>query len=68
MDKKLQKAIEDTLRERKKQVGKNQVNEADFLCGAMQMYLLLNPDAEADGAWAPPSWVFGIMRGDTIVN
>lgn len=68
MDKKLQKAIEDTLRERKKKVGKNQVSEADFLCGAMQMYLLLKPDAEADGAWAPPSWVIGIMRGDTIVN
>ena len=68
MDKKLQKAIEDTLRERKKQVGKNKVNEADFLCGAMQMYLLLNPDAAEDGAWCPPSWVFGIMRGDTIVN
>ena len=67
MDEKLQKAIEQTLRERKKLVGK-QVNEDDFLCGAMQMYLLLNPDAEADGAWAPPSWVFGIMRGDNIVN
>jgi hypothetical protein len=68
MDEELRKLIEKTLKERKKQVGKNEVNEADFLCGAMQMYLLLNPDSRKDGAWAPPSWVFGIMRGDEIVN
>lgn len=68
MDKELKKGIEESLRKRKKLVGKNNVSEADYLSGAMQMYLLLNPDAAEDGAWCPPSWVFGIMRGDTIVN
>ena len=68
MDKELKKAIEESLRMRKKLVGKNNVSEADYLSGAMQMYLLLNPGAAEDGAWCPPSWVFGIMRGDTIVN
>ena len=68
MDKELREAIENSLKERKKNVGKNDVNEGDFLCGAMQMYLLLNPDSEADGSWCPPSWIFGIMRGDKITE
>tara|TARA_B100000686_G_C16409957_1_gene771696 strand:- start:261 stop:473 length:213 start_codon:yes stop_codon:yes gene_type:complete len=68
MDKELREAIEDSLKKRKEMIGKNDVNEGDFLCGAMKMYLLLNPDSEADGSWCPPSWILGIMRGDKITE
>jgi len=67
MDKTLKESIEGALRDRKRNVGKRNVNEADFLTGAMQMYLLLNPDSENDGGWCPPSWVIKIMRGEPVV-
>ena len=66
MEKELKLQIENHLRARKKNLGERNVSEADYLTGAMQMYLLLKPESESDGAWAPPSWVFGIMRGDEI--
>ena len=68
MEKELKEAVEKALKERKRQVGKNNVSEADFLTGAMQMYLILNPDSVQDGGWCPPSWVFGIMRGESVVD
>ncbi len=68
MDKELKEAIEKALKERKRYVGKNNVSEADFLTGAMQMYLILNPESEQNGGWCPPSWVFKIMRGESVVD
>ena len=35
----------------------------EFLVGAMQMYLLLKPESEKNGAWCPPDWAFGILAG-----
>lgn len=37
--------------------------QANYLVGAMQMYLTLKPESEDEGAWCPPSWVLDIMRG-----
>ncbi len=42
--------------------------EADFFVGAMSMYLALHPESEEDGSWCPPSWIFTIMRGDSVVE
>lgn len=44
------------------------VCEADFFIGAMSMYLALNPESKDDGSWCPPSWLFTIMRGDSVVE
>jgi len=68
MEQHIKEGIEKSLKDRKRMVGKKDVNEADFLCGAMQMYLLLNPDAEEEGNWCPPSWVLPIMRGESVVD
>ena len=43
-------------------------SEADFLTGAMQMYLLLKPKSEKDGSWCPPEWVIGIMHGKSFLE
>lgn len=43
-------------------------SEADFFTGAMAMYLALNPKSEEDGSWCPPSWIFTLMAGDSIVE
>ena len=46
-------------------VGLGSQGEAHYLCGAMEMYLLLNPESKADGTWCPPSWVIPILSGDS---
>ena len=66
MEKEIQDGIIKVLNERHKV--RTLKSEADFLTGAMQMYLLLKPESEEDGGWAPPKWVFGIMRGDSFVK
>jgi hypothetical protein len=38
-------------------------SQADFLVGAMQMYLTLKPESEEDGSWCPPVWAIGILQG-----
>lgn len=43
-------------------------SEADFFTGAMCMYLALKPKSEEDGSWCPPSWVFTLMGGESIVE
>ena len=43
-------------------------SEADFFTGAMAMYMALKPDSEENGAWCPPSWLFTLMAGDSIVE
>ena len=43
-------------------------SENDFFIGAMSMYLALNPESEEDGSWCPPSWVFTIMRGESVTE
>ncbi len=54
-----------TLDAREITVGLGDGGEAHFLCGAMEMYLLLNPESKADGTWCPPSWVIPILSGDS---
>ena len=57
--------IMETLSARDKTVGLGDGGEAHYLCGAMEMYLLLNPESKADGSWCPPSWVLPILRGES---
>ena len=43
-------------------------NEADFICGAMTMYLALNPESEKDGSWCPPAWVIHITQNQSLLE
>ncbi len=66
MEQEIQEKIIEVLSARHK--NGSLVSEADFLVGAMQMYLLLKPESEENGSWCPPKWVFGIMGGDSFVR
>ena len=57
--------ILETMRARSKRFGPTYDLDRshEFLVGAMQMYLLLKPESEENGAWCPPDWVFGILQG-----
>lgn len=66
MEAEIQAEILRVMKERKR-VGTLK-NQADFLVGAMQMYLTLKPESEDDGSWCPPAWVFGIMHGKDFLG
>ena len=65
MNEELMESVIQSLKDRAKFQGSSYTTEQqyDYLVGAMQMYLLLNPESEKDGSWCPPTWVFGIMGG-----
>ena len=65
MNDEIKNKIMETLNARDKTVGLGSGGEVHYLFGAMEMYLLLNPESEKDGSWCPPSWVIPILSGDS---
>lgn len=65
MNDEIKNEIMKKLNTRDKTIGLDSQGEVNYLCGAMIMYLLLNPESEKDGSWCPPSWVIPIMSGDS---
>ena len=66
----MEQRIRDTIIERMR-AGANTGalnNEADFICGAMTMYLALNPESEKDGSWCPPAWVISITQNQSLLE
>jgi len=59
----MEKMIEALKARAKTLFGMDKDAQANYLVGAMQMYLTLKPESEDDGTWCPPSWVIDIMRG-----
>ena len=65
MNDEIKNEIMKKLNARDSTVGLGSQGEVNYLCGAMEMYLLLNPESEKDGSWCPPSWVIPILSGDS---
>tara|TARA_R110002050_G_scaffold74231_1_gene159401 strand:+ start:400 stop:627 length:228 start_codon:yes stop_codon:yes gene_type:complete len=65
MDKELMNTVMEKLNARDEIVGCSGDKEVNFLCGAMEMYRMLNPASEKDGSWCPPTWVIPILSGDS---
>tara|TARA_R110002110_G_scaffold242740_2_gene459124 strand:- start:641 stop:886 length:246 start_codon:yes stop_codon:yes gene_type:complete len=65
MENEIKNGILTTMQDRYKSFRKGYTIDRshEFMIGAMQMYLLLRPESEENGAWCPPDWMFGIMRG-----